>query len=198
VLDEWPLTRTSEPGRFTTVASWRGPYGPVEHLGRTFGLKVHEFRKFVRLPQQASQTFEVALEIDPSDVRDLTLLRGHGWRIVDPRSVASDPQSFRRYVQSSGAEFSVAKGVYVETRSGWFSDRTVRYMASGKPALVQDTGFSGDLATGEGLVSFTTMKDAVDGAARIARDYDAHSAAARSLAERYFDSDLVLGRLLEK
>ena len=98
----------------------------------------------------------------------------------------------------SGAEFSVAQGIYVETESGWFSDRTVRYLASGKPALVQDTGFSRNYPTGEGLVAFRTMDEAVTGAERITRDYDEHARAARAIAETYFDSDRVLGQLLEE
>ena len=89
-----------------------------------------------------------------------------------PAVVASGPVAFRQYVQASGAEFSVAQGIYVETQSGWFSDRTVRYLASGKPALVQDTGFSRNYPVGEGLVAFRTMDEAVAGAERIARDYD--------------------------
>jgi hypothetical protein len=86
----------------------------------------------------------------------------------------------------------------VQTESGWFSDRTVRYLASGKPALVQDTGFSRNYPAGEGLVTFRTLKQAVEGAGRILREYDSHSQAARALAETCFDSDKVLGRMLEE
>jgi hypothetical protein len=112
--------------------------------------------------------------------------------------VAADPFAFRRYVQTSGAEFSVAQGIYVQTWSGWFSDRTVRYLASGKPALVQDTGFSCNYPVGDGLVPFGTLEDAMAGADRIARDYDRHCRAARALAEAYFDSDKVLGRFVDQ
>jgi hypothetical protein len=197
VLDDWPLAPDGDTERFTTVATWRGPYGPVQANGRTFGLKVHEFRRFVELPARAPQRFELALDIHPEETRDLALLTRNGWHLVDPRALAADPDAFRRYVQSSGAEFSVAQGIYVETESGWFSDRTVRYLASGKPALVQDTGFSRVLPTGEGLLAFRTLDEAVAGAARIADDYAAHSRAARALAEQWFDSDLVVGALLE-
>ena len=82
--------------------------------------------------------------------------------------MAGDPDAFRAYVQGSGAEFSVAQGIYVETSSGWFSDRTTRYLASGRPVLVQDTGFSRTLPVGEGLVAFRTLDEAVAGAAEIA------------------------------
>src|SRR4029079_178804 len=103
-----------------------------------------------------------------------------------------------RYVQASGAEFSVAQQIYVETRSGWFSDRTVRYLASGKPVLVQDTGFSRTLPVGVGLLSFRTVQEAAKGAEQIAASYERHSQAARKIAEEYFDSDTVLGRFLDE
>lgn len=198
VLGQWPLAPAGDPNRFTTIASWRGPYGRIEHAGHTFGLKAHEFRKFIALPGHAAQTFEIALDIHPADAQDLDLLRTHGWQIVDPKIVVRDPLAFRRYVQASGAEFSVAQGIYVETESGWFSDRTVRYLASGKPALVQDTGFSRNLPVGEGLLAFRTPDEAVAGAGEIARDYERHCRAARALAETYFDANVVLARLVEE
>jgi hypothetical protein len=198
VLENWPPSREGEPDRFTTVASWRGPYGRVEYGGKTFGLKLHEFRKFIELPGRARPGFEIALDIHPAEERDLELLHRHGWRLVDPKVVAPDPEAFRRYVGTSGAEFSVAQGIYVETESGWFSDRTIRYLASGKPALVQDTGFGRNIPTGEGLVAFRTLDEAIRGAARIANDYEGHCRAARALAEEYFDSNTVLGQLIEE
>lgn len=198
VLEEWPVTEATDRDRFTTVASWRGPYGPPTFEGRTFGLKAHEFRKFLELPARIPQTVELALEIHPADEKDRQALERHGWRLVDPAAVAFDPDSFRRYIQQSGAEFSVAQGVYVETGSGWFSDRTVRYLASGRPALVQDTGFSADIRTGEGLLAFRTIDEAVAGARSIADDYARHSRAARALAEEVFDARRVLGRIADE
>lgn len=197
VLDEWPATPSDDPARFTTIGSWRGPYGPVEHDGRTYGLKVHEFRKLIDLPSRAPLTFELALDIHPGDDRDRDALLAHQWRLVEPRKVAPDPSSFRHYLQTSGGEFSVAQGVYVKTRSGWFSDRTVRYLASGKPALVQDTGF-GKRLFDEGLVTFTGLDDAAEGARRIHDAYDDHAEAARAFAREHFDSEIVLARFLER
>jgi hypothetical protein len=196
VLDDWPVTNGVCEG-FTTVASWRGGYGRLEAAGHVYGQKAHQFRHFVETAERSGGRFEIALEIDDSDSADAELMRSHGWRLVDPRQVAASPQEFRRYVQKSGAEFSVAQGIYVETRCGWFSDRTTRYLATGKPALVQDTGFSRHLPTGEGLVAFTTIDEAVEGARDIARRYDQHAAAAREIAERHFSSDVVLGKMLE-
>jgi hypothetical protein len=202
VLDDWPVVGTTKGtghgvrfDRFTTVASWRGAYGAVEFAGRRYGAKAHEFRKFLELPRRTGREFEIALQIHPGDQKDLEALQTHSWRVVDPIPAAGSPEAFRRYVQSSGAEFSVAQGVYVDTNCGWFSDRTVRYLASGKPVLVQDTGFSRHLPVGEGLLAFRTLDEAIAGAERIARDYDRHCLAARRLAEEFFDSDKVISKL---
>ncbi|MGQ0762597.1 MAG: glycosyltransferase [Acidobacteriota bacterium] len=198
VLDQWPISSAKNGREFTTVASWRGPFGVVQFGDKTFGLKVHEFRKFIELPQRSSQKFEIALNIHPADEKDMQSLRHNGWQLVDPKEAAGDPLAFQRYVQKSSAEFSVAQGIYVDTNSGWFSDRTVRYLASGKPALVQETGFSRNLPVGEGLIFFRALDEAIAGAESIALDYDRHSRAARALAEEYFASDKVLGRLIEE
>jgi hypothetical protein len=197
VLDEWPVAASTGPVRFTTIGSWRGSFGPVQVGDQIYGQKVHEHRKFIRLPQLVNHRFEMALDIHPADRADIELLRRHGWRLVDPESAAADPDRFRRYVRLSGAEFSVAQGMYVAANSGWISDRTVRYLASGKPALVQETGQSRRVPTGEGLLTFSNMSEAVAGVEAIARDYDRHCVRARELAEQYFDSDRVLGELLE-
>ncbi|MDQ4134523.1 MAG: hypothetical protein M3179_15280 [Actinomycetota bacterium] len=194
VLDDWPVTPTPDSRRFTTVANWRGPFGPIEHDGKRYGLKVHEFRKFIELPRRSPFAFELALNIHPDERPDLASLHENRWRLVDPVAAAGDPDRFRAYVQGSAAEFSVAQGVYVDTGSGWFSDRTVRYLASGRPALVQDTGFGRFLPVGDGLVAFETLEQAVDGAAAIMGDHESHRRAARAVAEHHFDSDLVLSR----
>jgi hypothetical protein len=199
VLDDWPVAAPREPGRFTTVASWRGAYGPLEFAGRTFGVKAHEFRKVLPLPRRVNQAaFEIALDIHPADVKDLSALGENGWRLTEPLAAAGTPDDFRRYIRESAAEFSVAQGVYAETNSGWFSDRTVRYLASGKPALVQDTGFGRHLPVGEGLIAFRTLDEAAAGAERILTDYDRQCWAARAIAEGFFDSDKVLGRFLRE
>jgi hypothetical protein len=196
VLDDWPYAATGD-GRFTTIASWRAPYGRLQHVGRTYGIKLDEFRKLLPLPAYSPATFELALDIHPNERPDLAALDENGWQVVEAGSVAADPDMFRRYVQGSAAEFSVAQGVYVGTNSGWFSDRTTRYLATGKPALVQDTGFSERISSAEGLISFRSLEDAVAGADAILADYALHSRAARRLAEKHFDSDKILTRLLE-
>jgi hypothetical protein len=195
VLDQWPFSPRSVFERFTTVASWRGSYGPVSYGGKTYGLKVHEFRKFLDLPHRTGRQFEIALQIHPGDNRDLDALYSHGWLISDPRKAAGSPSAFRGYVQHSSAEFSVAQGIYVDTNSGWFSDRTVRYLASGRPALVQDTGFSRNYPVGQGLLAFQTIDEATEGVGQITGDYARHCRAARRFAEEHFDSSKVICQL---
>ncbi len=198
VLEQWSVSSEGDPGRFTSVASWRGPFGPIQYGDTTLGAKVREFRKYISVPSMLNERFELALDIHPADHGDADLLRSNSWNIVDPRVVVPDPHAFRRYVQTSGAEFSVAQQIYVETRSGWFSDRSLRYLASGKPVLIEDTGFNRNYPTGNGLLSFSSVDDAVAGVRRITQNYADHARAARQIAETYFDSNRVLAHMLDQ
>jgi len=196
VLDAWPPVAGGSA--FTTVATWRNPYGTVTYDGVSYGSRVHEFRKFIELPRLVDAEFELALDIDAAEVRDLEALEANGWRLVDPRAVAGTAAAYRSYVQASRAELCVAQNMYVATRSGWLSDRSLCYLASGKPVLAQDTGFSDNYPVGEGLLAFSTLEEAAAGVEAIERDYERHCRAARALAEEYFDSRTVLSRLLER
>lgn len=196
-LPEWPYS-TGGGRRFTSVASWRGAFGPIEYGGRTYGLRVHEFRRFLELPARADGEFEVALDIHEAETADLERLAASGWSIVDPRAVARDPWRYRDYVQASAAEFMVAKNLYVETRAGWFSDRSACYLASGRPVLAQDTGLDGLVPTGQGLLKFSTLEEAAAGVEEIAADYERHSRAARAIAEEHFAAGRILPSLLER
>jgi hypothetical protein len=179
------------------VGTWRSPYGRVDLNGEPRGLKHDELRKLIDLPDRApSLEFEIALDIHPADGADRDRLAAGGWRLVSPEAVAS-PAGFAQFVRGSGAEFSPAQGVYVGSHCGWFSDRTVRYLASGRPALVQDTGFGDALPVGEGLLSFATPEEAVARAQEIAGDYARHAAAARRIAEEWFAHERALAPLLE-
>jgi len=197
VLEEWPVTGSKPRDALTTVASWRGGYGRLELDGRLLGQKAHEFRRIADLPKRTDAELEVALAIDPADAADRLRLSESGWRLVDPRAVAGTPDRFRTYVQRSYGELSPAQGVYVETQCGWFSDRTTRYLASGRPAIVQDTSLPSDVPVGEGLLTFTSVDDALCAIDAVTADYDRHCRAARQLAETHFDSDRVLGYVLE-
>jgi hypothetical protein len=196
-LEAWAPAPIS--GRaFTSVATWRNPYGTVAFDGETYGSRVHAFREFLELPRLVGAEFELALDIDTAETRDLRALEANGWRLADPRAVAGTPQAYRDYVRGSRAEICVAQQMYVATRSGWLSDRSVCYLASGKPVLAQDTGLGDRYPVGEGLLTFSTLEEAAAGVEQIERDYERHSIAARALAEEHFDARKVLGRLLER
>lgn len=194
VLGEWPAT----PGgrAFTSVATWRGPFEPIEFEGERYGLRAHQMRAFAGLPSASGAEMELALDIDPADVADAELLREGGWRLVAPERAASTTD-YRRYVQTSRAEVGIAKDMYVRSRGGWLSDRSLCYLASGKPAIVQATGFEREIETGAGLLSFADPAQAAAAVAAVEGAYERHSAAARELASARFDSDRVLPALLE-
>lgn len=195
-LHEWPPA--DEPAAaFTSVASWRGPFGPLEYLGNTYGLRVHEFRRFFELAERTGASFELALDIDEADQHDLRELQRHGWRVTDPIAAAGDPWRYRDYVRRSAAELMIAKNLYVATRSGWFSDRSACYLASGRPVLAQDTGLE-QLPRQEGLVLFETLDEAVAGVESILARPLRHRHAARDLAEQHFAAGRVLTQLLAK
>jgi hypothetical protein len=196
VLDEWPPAEGG--GAITSVGSWRGPYDPVEFEGRRFGLRAHELRKLLGLPAMVDAELELALDIDPADSGDLEALRASGWKLADPAIVAADPESYRCYIAASQAELMVAKGIYVDTRGGWFSERSIAYLASGKPVIAQDTGFGGRYPCGEGLIAFTDVEGAREGIETVCGDWSRHSQAAREIAEEHFEAGKVLGRLIER
>src|SRR5262249_38177037 len=119
----------------------------------------------------------------------------HGWHIENPK-VVSTPAGYRSYIESSLGEFSCAKGGYVGTCCGWFSDRSVCYLAAGRPVILQSTGFEDLLPTGKGLFAVRTVEEAAEAVKVVRRDYASHSAAARAIAQEHFDSDRLLRRLL--
>jgi hypothetical protein len=198
VLNSWPPSSMPPVRGVSSIASWRGPYGPMEYAGQIYGQRVHEFRKLIELPRKCRQAIELALDIHPSDGKDRDRLLENGWRLVDPRVVAGDPYSYQEYIQSSQAEFMVAQGMYVKSKSGWFSDRSVCYLASGRPVIAQDTGLKEHYPTGLGLMLFSTLDEALAAIDDVLSHYTRHAAAAREIAEDVFDSDKVLARLLSR
>ena len=196
VLDRWPRAGGPGDGSFTSIGNWRG-YGSVEHEGVHYGQRVHSMREFMALPRRTDARFRLALAIHPDEKKDLAALDGNGWELVDPLDAAGTPERYVRFIQASSAELGVAKSGYVVSRSGWFSDRSACYLASGRPVLAQETGFSRFLPTGEGLLAFDTVDDAVAGVEAIQGDYARHARAARGLAEELLESDRVLRRLID-
>ena len=197
VLEEWPAGENITHNAFTTIANWRG-YGSIEYEGRHYGQKAHSLRPFFSLPTRTTERFELALSIHPGEEKDLAALKENGWQLIDPAEVAATPASYRDFVRGSKAEFGIAKSGYVVSRCGWFSDRSACYLASGRPVIAHDTGFSDFLPTGEGLHAFTTIDDALTSIDELKRDYKKNSSTARALATEYFNSETVLSRLLEK
>ena len=196
VLAQWPLHVGEAYRRFSTVADWRGSQYAVLN-GRLLEGKREQFLRFARLPLETGERFELALCMGQYDHRDLARLSRCQWKIRDSYAFAGDPHSYREFIQNSRCEFSVAKTGYVKTNSGWISDRTGCYLASGKPAIVQSTGFESRLPSGKGLLTFRTLADAAGHVRAVNADYLAHCRAARQMAEDYFDSDKVLSSTLE-
>jgi hypothetical protein len=197
VLDHWPVARTAGDGPLTTVGHFRG-YGSVRHDGVLYGQKAHSLRPFYPLPTLTTQRFLLALAIHPDEVTDVQALRDNGWGLCDPSSVAATPWTYQEFIHGSKAEFGIAKSGYVLSRCGWFSDRSVCYLASGRPVIAQDTGFGAYLATGHGLFSFTSIEQVLDAIEAVNADYARHATAAREIAAAHFDSALVLTRLIEQ
>jgi hypothetical protein len=184
-LDDWATDRP--PGdRFTSVMTWQ-----IESFTDVGGNKDQEFVKYLDLPARTPQLFELAIN------GPRTLLHRHGWQTVDAMSVSRTPWDYRDFIHRSKAEFGVAKHTYVATSSGWFSDRTECYLASGRPALVQDTGWTAHLPSGSGLLAFSNPEEAVAGIDAINRDYAGHARDAAEIAREHFDARRVLTDLLD-
>jgi hypothetical protein len=197
VLSEW---RPGTPHRdvYTTVMNWTS-YKSETYGGQMYGHKDREFLRFVELPRKvAPAALEVASAAGKTQQIPRDLLTSAGWRVVDPDAVCPDMDGYRAYVETSKAEWSVAKNAYVQGRSGWFSERSACYLAAGRPVVVQDTGFSALLPVGEGIVPFTTVEEAVWAIREVEGNYARHARAARALAAEYFASEKVLPRLIEE
>jgi hypothetical protein len=195
VLELWPVKPVTGR-RITSVVTWRGPFAPMEQSGVRYGLRAHQLRPLAGLPGLTGADLELALDIGPSDRADRDALISQGWRLVDPQNVAGSPWSYQEYIEGSAAELMIPKGMYVVSRSGWFSDRSACYLAAGRPVVAQDTGWEGLYPTGKGLLSFQTVEQAAARVGELIGDYPAHAEAARALAEEHFDSDRVLADLL--
>jgi len=194
VLAHWPACPPPARRRATTVANWRS-YGSATWDGLALGQKVHSFRALIGLGERSPVPLEVAVELHPDEHADRSLLAAHRWQIVDPREVAGTPDAYRRYVQGSWAEIGVAKSGYVVGRTGWISDRTAEYLASGRPVVLQDTG-SHPLHGRDGVRCFADVDGAVAALEELVIDYDHHARAARELAVELFDARAVLRGLL--
>ncbi|MCE9610784.1 MAG: hypothetical protein K8R23_11375 [Chthoniobacter sp.] len=197
VLAEWPVAGEITRSAFTTIGNWRG-YGSVEFQGEHYGQKAHSLRQFLSLPNLCSETFTPALAIHPEEKKDLAALAGNGWQVLDPGEIADTPDAYRSFIQGSKGELGIAKTGYANSHCGWFSDRSVCYLASGRPVIAQETGFGRYLPCGEGLFAFSTETEVCAAISEINADYARHRRAARAIAEENFESGRVLKRLLEQ
>lgn len=193
VLDLWPVAVRPSQVRFTTVMSWKS-YDAARDGGVTYGVKSDSFQEYLDLPEKAPIPLELALE-GPARIRKL--LTQKGWILRDALAVTSDPWSYQKYIQQSAGEFTVAKEAYAVTSSGWFSERSAAYLATSRPVVAQETGFSKWMKSGKGVIPFKTRSEALRALQEVKENYETHAVAARSIAEEYFDHSRVLPRLVE-
>jgi hypothetical protein len=207
-LELWPAVNEPAARTFTTVSGWNSAsWLKMTENGRTTltdNTKRVSFLEYLDLPLRSGRQLELALFLldrDPAakrvkqvqeDARDRALLEENGWIVQDSRLVAGSPGDYREYVQRSRGEFSCAKPSCMAFQNAWVSDRSLCYMASGKPVIVQHTGPSSYLPNGEGMFRFSSVDEAVHALRAVDADYRRHCRAAREIAESYFDSHQVL------
>jgi hypothetical protein len=197
-LELWQPAAPLPDAALTTIGRW-DERRRVQQVGdqRYSWSKRDEWLNFLEVPRQTSARFELAMDVDKNPA-DRARLAQHGWAIVDPLAISTDPLRYRDYIRNSRGEFTVAKELNVRLATGWFSDRSACYLASGRPVIVQNTGFETTLPTGAGVLAFRTPTEAVTAVRAVIDDWDLHSAAARRIAERYFAAKRVVAELLDR
>lgn len=194
VLDRW--RPTSAPGEaFSTLSTWGRKY-QFSFQGQQSGDKVEQWIAYLALPGSTGQSLELALPVAQMEREDVEMLASSGWTVTDAGRLRT-LSDYVGFVSRSRAEFSVANGRYTKFQTGWFSDRTARYLSAGRPALVQSTGIESHVPVGEGLLTFDSLEEATERIREINADYEKHSRKALSLAREFLDSDRVLTGLLE-
>jgi hypothetical protein len=188
VLDFWPVVPPPADAPYTTILSWR-----VERIGMSDS-KGPEILRLADVPARSRQRIVLAI----AGQAPIDVLNAKGWATTDAVAASIDAATYRTFIQHSRAEIGFAKSMYVQTRSGWFSDRTECYLASGRPAVARDTGFGDHIPCGEGLFAFTGQDDLLAAMADIESDYQRHSERARMIAAEFFSADKVLRSLLER
>ena len=194
VLNAWPVTNGNEAASFSTVMKWES-YPGKTYNGHYYGMKAESFDQYMPLPRHTKSIMELAVS-DSAAPRER--LKENGWHLSYPQKISADPWKYQQYIQQSKAEFSIAKHGYVTARTGWFSERSAGYLASGRPVVVQDTGFSDWLKTDYGIIPFSGIDEALFAIKEVNNNYNKHCKAARELAETYFESAKVLTELIEK
>lgn len=198
VIDEWRRASNSEQPAsdpWTTIMTWNVFKGPVVYRGVDYGDKGAEFSKILELPVRTGLNMKLAVG---GGKAPRELLKKNRWQIVSGPQVTRTADTYQSFVKSSRGEISIAKQIYVAMKTGWFSDRSACYLASGRPVVLQDTGFSKHLPVGEGLFAFNTPEGAINALQVVEKDYGKHSRVALDIAHEYFDSDRVLSKLMEE
>ncbi|MBM4258856.1 MAG: hypothetical protein FJ147_23505 [Deltaproteobacteria bacterium] len=196
VLDLWPVQENSDCPRFTTIATWHNRGRDLHFRGETYRWSKHvNFLALADLPSRTAQPLELAVEIDNAE--ELAALQRYGWLLTNPLAVSHDLDAYHHYVDTARGEFTVSKDVVVRTDSGWFSDRSVCFLAAGKPVVTQETGFSKYVPTGQGLFAFSTPDEILAAFETINHDYARHARAAREIAREYFAAEKLLRKMLD-
>jgi hypothetical protein len=196
VLDYFTHPNPEKTGaHWTTFTHWYG-YPQVEYDGHWYGNKSEEFAKIADLPRRTSETLEIATDLQPGD-ETADKFTAAGWKIVDARPLNTPWQRYRDYIAQSRGEFCVAKNGYVESRCGWFSDRSATYLALGRPVILQETGWTDFYPEGDGLLSFHDEESARAALETMAKDPARHARAARQIAEKYCAAPVVVNQMLE-
>lgn len=197
IPDLWSTPTDPAAERFTTIATWKNAGKDIHFRGETYVWSKHlNFLRVMDLPSRTRQALEMALEVEDPAMRDL--LARNGWGLQEAFQVSRDLTTYQRYIHQSRGEFTVSKDLVARTRSGWFSDRSVCYLAAGKPVVTQETGFGKYVPAGVGLLAFEGVEEAAAAIDEVNRDYERHSREARRIALEYFGSDQVLGQLCQE
>jgi Glycosyl transferases group 1 len=197
LLDLWDAGCIAAGPFFTSVATWENKGRDVAISGETYRWSKHvNFLRFLELPRRTLQPCRLAMA--PANEGVAAQIREAGWDLVDPVPISADMQPYRDFIVTSRGEFTVAKDIYVRGRTGWFSDRSVCYLAAGRPVVTQDTGFSKLIPSGKGLYAFSSLEEIREAIARINHDYERECHAAREIAHEFFDADRVLRELLRQ
>ncbi|MDQ3931799.1 MAG: hypothetical protein M3252_03040 [Actinomycetota bacterium] len=197
ILDHWPIAPVGRDAAYTTVCHWWDEWLVVDGIAFDNSKRV-SFDDYLDLPSQTAARFELAVDLADDEVDERRMLEQRGWRVRQGWQVAATPDSYRAYIQASRGEFSCAKPSCMLLRNAWISDRTLCYLASGKPAIVQHTGPSWILPDAAGLFRFRSPRGAVQAFEAVEADYDHHARLARQLAEEHFDARKVVAKVLER
>jgi hypothetical protein len=196
LVDLWATTAAEAGPFFTSISTWQNRGKDIQFGAETYRWSKHEnFLKFLDVPLHIPERLRLALAPPDPDIE--RRIRACGWDIVDPAPISSDIDDYRRFITGSRGEFTVAKDIYVRPKTGWFSDRSICYLAAGRPVITQETGFSKFVETGKGLFPFSSLDEIVEAFSRINADYAAQAAGARETGRAFFCAETILAKMID-